>query len=114
MTWTKLALLAVTLGLTLLPPLTLLDQQAAVSFERHAAYWCQAVLCVTWALALWRFLRGGRLAAQVLRLGRLENALGNHAVQVHFEVDVNYGRTGVIPMDTVAAGWADRGQENLF
>ena len=51
MTWTKLALLAVTLGLTLLPPLALLDQQAAVSFERHAAYWCQAVLCVTWALA---------------------------------------------------------------
>ncbi|HIG53929.1 MAG TPA: hypothetical protein EYG11_21330 [Candidatus Latescibacteria bacterium] len=46
MTWTKLALLAVTLGLTLLPPLTLLDQQAA--------YWCQAVLCVAWALALWR------------------------------------------------------------
>ena len=49
---------------------------------------------------------GGRLAAQVLRLGRLENTLGNHAVQVHFEVDVNYGRTGVIPMDTVAAGRA--------
>ena len=42
------------------------------------------------------------MAVTVLALLRLNHTLADNAVQIHFEIDIDDWRTGIVPADAVA------------